>query len=178
MNDATSFGISTSPFEQGLQRLRERDGFTQLEASDLAAFAAASGDAVILLTDDPVRCPEAWDMVVVLPEALKSADAPFRCAYAAPAASREIAAQFGISRYPALLFLRGGQRGAERGGQRSAEEEGEATDARPGDYVGAIEGMRDWRPLVDAINRMLATPAARRPGIGIPVRASIPTSCH
>jgi len=170
MNDATSFGISASPFEQGLQRLRDRDGFTQLEAGDLAAFATASGDAVILLTDDPVRCPEAWDMVVVLPEALKSADAPFRCAYAAPAASREIAGQFGISRYPALLFLRGGQRGAE--------EEGEAADARPGDYVGAIEGMRDWRPLVDAINRMLATPAARRPGIGIPVRASIPTSCH
>ncbi len=166
MNDATSFGISTSPFEQGLQRLRERDGFTQLEAGDLAAFAAASGDAVILLTDDPVRCPEAWDMVVVLPEALKSADAPFRCAYAAPAASREIAAQFGISRYPALLFLRGGQQG-----------EG-AEEAKPGDYVGAVEGMRDWRPLVDAINHMLATPATRRPGIGIPVRASIPTSCH
>lgn len=166
MNDAPSFGISTSPFEQGLQRLRERDGFTQLEAGDLAAFAAATGDAVILLTDDPVRCPEAWDMVVVLPEALKSADAPFRRAYAAPAASREIAAQFGISRYPALLFLRGGQQG-----------EG-AEEAKPGDYVGAIEGMRDWRPLVDAINRMLATPAARRPGIGIPVRTSIPTSCH
>ncbi|NMG65205.1 hydrogenase [Azoarcus indigens] len=166
MNDAPSFGISTSPFEQGLQRLRERDGFTQLEAGDLAAFAAATGDAVILLTDDPVRCPEAWDMVVVLPEALKSADAPFRRAYAAPAASREIAAQFGISRYPALLFLRGGQQG-----------EG-AEEAKPGDYVGAVEGMRDWRPLVDAINRMLATPAARRPGIGIPVRTSIPTSCH
>ncbi|CAL96410.1 hydrogenase-1 operon protein HyaE [Azoarcus olearius] len=151
----------TSPdaLENALQRLAQRDGFQRLEASDLPAFAAAPGTAVLLLTDDPVRCPEAWDMVVVLPEALKAVPG-LRPAVAAPEASRAIAAGFGITRYPALLVLRG---------------EG----AAPGhDYVGALEGMRDWQVLVQSLATLAAAPAGRRPGIGIPVLGAGPSSCH
>lgn len=148
--------MTTATLEQGLQRLVERDGFRQVGTDTLADFAGAAGTGVLLLTDDPQRCPEAWDMLVVLPEVLKAAPG-LRAGVAAPDASRAIAASFGIQRYPALLFLRGGESGH--------------------DYVGAIEGMRDWQPLVEAVAAMRSAPAGRRPGVIIPVRGATPT-CH
>ena len=56
-------------------------------------------------------------------------------------------------RLPSLLFLRGGH------------------------YVGVLEGVYDWAMLAPAVERLLATPPSRPPGIGIPVTAS-PTSCR
>ncbi len=164
-----------SPFQQGLQRLRERNGFIALEADGVDAFVNAAGDGVILLTDDPQRCPEAWDMVVVLPEALDAVRAEpactFRRAYAAPALSRDIAAAYGISRYPALLFVRGADAAA------AADIDTAADAVAPQHFVDSIEGMRDWLPLLDALRRMPASPVRRRPGIGIAVRSSAP-ACH
>ncbi|QDF99369.1 hypothetical protein CJ010_23935 [Azoarcus sp. DD4] len=152
---------TATALEQGMQRLVERDGFRRVTTDTLVDFARAADIGVLLLTDDPVRCPEAWDMLVVLPEVLKSVPG-LRAGVAAPDASRDIAATFGISRYPALLFLRGDD---NAGGNH--------------DYVGAIEGMRDWQPLVEAVAAMRHAPAGRRPGIGIPVRGTGASStCH
>lgn len=148
-----------SALEQGLQRLAQRDGFYRVAAADLPSFAAAAGTTVLLLTEDPVRCPEAWDMVVVLPEVLKAVPG-LRAGVADPEASRDIAAAFSINRFPALLFLRG-------------------DDPSGHDYVGAVEGMRDWQPLVDTVAAMRVAPAGRRPGVGIPVRGTgNPSTCH
>lgn len=140
--------------EQALQRLEAEAGFTRVAADGVAAFAA-SGANVLLLTADPARHPEAWDMVVVLPEVLKVVPGAFRAGVADPAASRDIATAYSIGVFPALLFQRDGA------------------------YVGAIEGMRDWMPLVTAVRAMHSAPAGRRPGVGIPVRGmSSSSSCH
>lgn len=142
----------STPFTAQLERLVSRHGFARLTAAEVDSFAAAGGDSVLLITDEPPICPEAWDLALVLPEALKAWPGRFRAAVADPAASRDIAARFGVSRLPAMLFQRDGA------------------------WVGKLEGMFEWDRLVAALGAMLAAPTARRPGIGIPVRTA--SSCH
>lgn len=160
MND--SFAAAATPsaedaFEQLLQRLVRSNGFTRLRddgEEGVDHFAAAPGDSVVLLTDAPKRCPEAWDLAVVLPEVLKLFETRLRAAVADPAMSAPLAARFGVTRFPALLFQRGG------------------------DYIGVLEGMREWRAFPAAFERMLASAPARAPGIGIAVCAQSGTACH
>jgi len=147
-----------SPTIDGLDRLLERQrgaGLAKLDSvAALDQVAAAGGDLVVLLTDDPARNPESWDLAVVLPELLKAFAGRLAAASMMPAAARETAARYGVGRYPSLLFLRGG------------------------DYVGVLEGMYDWAKLGPAVQRMLEAPVARVPGSGVPVRSEAAGGCH
>ena len=50
---------------------------------------------------------------------------------------------------------------------------------RDGDYLGTIEGLKDWPVYSRLIPELLAAPASRPPGIGIPLRdANATTACH
>ncbi len=146
-----------SPTIDGLDRLLQRQRAAGLATLDGAAaldeMAGAAGDLVLLLTDDPARNPESWDLAVVLPELLKAFAGRLAAAAMLPAAARETAARYGVARFPSLLFLRGG------------------------DYVGVLEGMYDWPLLGPAVQRMLEAPVSRVPGIGIPLRAAA-GGCH
>ncbi len=141
-------------FEALLARLESQHGICRVAADRVDRFAAGPGDSVLLLTDAPNRCPEAWDMAVVLPEALRAMPGEVRGGIADPQASTPVAARFGVARLPALLFL------------------------RDGGYVGVLEGMRDWADLVPAARAMLDAPVGRVPGIGVAVRAAPAGSCH
>jgi hydrogenase-1 operon protein HyaE len=141
-------------FEALLRRLENQHHLCRVAGDGVDAFAAGPGDSVLLLTDTPQRCPEAWDLAVVLPEVVRAWAGRLRAGVADPQASAPIAARFGIARFPALLFQRDGH------------------------YVGSLEGMYDWAMLVPAVAALLAAPPGRAPGIGIPVRATPPASCH
>lgn len=145
-----------SPVEGFIQRLVEQNGFTRLDAASLTDFAAAEGDSVILLTYDPVRVPETLDVLVVLPEVLKPHGGRFRCAVMDPEQSQAVKTRFGITRWPALVFQRGGG------------------------YVGMIEGMRDWDEFVAEVGAMLDKPVGRAPSIGIAVTTTggSESGCH
>lgn len=141
-------------FESLLLRLQQQHRFTRVtDAHGLADFAA-HGSSVLLLTEQPGVCPEAWDLAVVLPELMTTFGTRLRAGFAAPAESASIAQRFGVGRFPALLFQ------------------------RDGEYIGALEGMRDWASFGSAFERMLEQPASRAPGIGIPVRTAMSSSCH
>ncbi|MCK9260257.1 MAG: hypothetical protein RBT39_10925 [Azoarcus sp.] len=138
-----------------LARQALRHGVACLDATELDAFVEKGGDVLILLTEDPARSPETWDVAVILPEILKASGHHLRAAALMPATSRELAGRYGISRFPAQLFL------------------------RDGDYVGVIEGMLDWDAWGGAVARKLASPVGRAPSIGIPVRGPASDSaCH
>jgi len=152
----TSFA---SPTLDSLDQLLERQqalGLGRcLRADDFDAQAAGAGDLALLLTDDPARSPESWDMAVILPEVLRSFDGRLSARTAMPDVSRELARRFGVTRYPSVLFV------------------------RDGDYVGVLEGMYDWQVLGPAVGRLLETPATRAPSIGIPVTSATPSGgCH
>lgn len=115
-----------------LQRLQDKAGVTPL--ADVAAFesfAVTPGDCLVLLVEDPVRMPEAWDLAVILPEILKSQPGAFTAAVLPPVPGRAVASRYGITVWPALLFLRDGQ------------------------FVGRIEGLKDWQVYAREIPAML-----------------------
>lgn len=138
---------------QLLDRLDAQHSLPTLTEDVVDLFAAEAGDSMMLLIDDPLRVPEVWDVAVVLPEVLATLRTPPVTAIADLAASRLLAARYDIRRLPALVFRRGGE------------------------YVGALEGMRDWDRFGAAIERTMKGPVLRAPGIGIPVRTSTPGSC-
>lgn len=134
-----------------MAHLAARHGLAQLDAAAFEAFAAAAGDRVILFAEDPVRVPESWDALVVLPELLKLQPGGFTAVLPDLAAARMLAPRYGIARFPALLFL------------------------RDGGYVGAIEGLRDWDVYVREFAAMPARPVGRAP---LALRAESSAGCH
>ena len=136
------------------QRHAEHHGHAVLtDAAGADAFLAGPGDRVLLLADDPRLVPESWDVAVILPDAVKPVAAKLSVGLALPAVARPIAARYAINLWPALLFVRDGQ------------------------YVGALEGMRDWAVYAKEIPAMLDKPTSRAPGIGIPVASVGGVSC-
>lgn len=139
-----------------IDRLVSAHGATWLTADNVADWAAAGGDRVILLAGDPVRFPEALDVAVVLPELRQH----FAQRFAVGVVTREhedaIAKRYGSIRWPALVFVRDGQ------------------------YVTVLSGMLDWDVYVERVAEALAMPASRAPTIGIPVRngSASDSSCH
>ena len=52
---------------------------------------------------------------------------------------------------------------------------------RDGQYLGAVDGLRDWDVYLAELTRLLAAEASRPPTVGIPVLAAGPSTeppCH
>lgn len=130
------------------RRLTEEFRLPALGPDSLAAFAADPGDTVLFFADDPVRVKESLDLAVILPEILQAFAGRLRAGVLLPAEANALAARYGIRRWPALVFVRGGE------------------------YVGSIEGLRDWDDYTRETARLLAAPTTRAPTIGIPVTSA------
>lgn len=156
MNEAMPSLSPTGEALSGLiARLEVQYGFVALDTASFAAFAALSGDCVVLFAEDPARVPETWDVAVVLPEVLKELPAPPRAGILTASAACELQVRYGFRAWPALLFL------------------------RDGEYLGVIEGMRDWADYRREVPAMLARSISRAPTVGIPVRSQdAPGGCH
>jgi len=141
------------------RQVRE-SGFSALSSVTAAEFAALPGPTVLFFPDDPKRVPETWDVAVVLPDILRASAEPLRVGLLDPAAARQLAAQFGVFRWPSLVFLRDGA------------------------YLGVIERMRDWEEYLAEIPKILALPPsqpprsanAMSPAAGSPAASSAPSS--
>lgn len=151
--------MSLSPgierLNQRIAFLHSRHGFHPLDGESFAAFAAEPGAALVLFAEDPAKVPETWDLTVILPEAVERMGVAVRVGILQPAAARVLAARYGIRFWPALLALRDGQ------------------------YLGTIEGLKDWSAYVRLLPELLAAEPSRPPGIGIPVmNADAVSHCH
>jgi len=135
-------------------RLVDEFGYPLLSEGDLEAFANAPGDAVLFCAGDPVQHPECLDVAVVLPEILRTFPGRFRAGIPAQGMEAAMQARYGFSRWPTLVFLRGGA------------------------YVGMISGIQDWAVYMSRIEELLAGPVSRPPSIGIPVSAPATPTCH
>ncbi len=138
-----------------IARLIEEFGYPMLVAAELEAFCNAPGEAILFCAGDPAQHPECLDVAVVLPELLRAFPDRFRAGIAAPELEPALQARYGFTRWPTLVFLRGGA------------------------YVGMIPGIQDWSVYCERIRELLATPASRPPSIGIPVSApAVSATCH
>src|SRR4051812_10458088 len=96
---------ATSPL---VERLVDSFNARWVDAAGVAAWAARSGDHVVLLGGDPVRFPEGLDVAAVLPELQRQFANCFDIGVVARADEDAVAGRYGVQRWPSLLFLRGG----------------------------------------------------------------------
>jgi hydrogenase-1 operon protein HyaE len=140
-----------------LARLVSETGADVLAAEAYDAWAAQPGPAMVVFAEDPDRYKETLDLAVIVPELHATAGGQFRVALLLPAASRALASRYGFTRWPAFVILRDGQ------------------------YVGAVDGIRDWDVYVGELERLLASPPTRPPSVGIAIKiAGSPDepTCH
>jgi hydrogenase-1 operon protein HyaE len=130
--------------ETAISRMLQKHGFFRVDRSD-SEFPA--GLVALLLTDDPQRNLEVLDACVILPEALKPLGDRVSRQVAGPDFSPALMQRYGVARAPAVVFLRDGQ------------------------FVGILNGIRDWTEYQAEVDRLLSGPAQPRP-IGIPVRVA------
>lgn len=135
---------SLERLETALARMGQKHGFIRLEHT---GQAAKPGLVALLLTDDPQRNLEVLDACVILPEALKPLGGQIVRQVAGAELASELLARYGVARAPAVVFL------------------------RDGEFVGVLQGIRDWGDYQAEVARLLTGPAQPRP-IGIPVRAA------
>lgn len=131
-----------------IERLCRETGAPILEAEDVEAWAAAPGRALLVFTEDPVLYRETLDVAVIVPELARAFGGRFRCAVLLQKAARTVSTRYGFRRWPALVMLADGQ------------------------YVGAIDGLRDWQEYLDELGRLLDAEPTRAPSIGIAVKTA------
>lgn len=148
----TADPAATSPHPL-IARLFDARGFARVDPANLEAFAGESGEAVLFLSEDPARYRETLDMAVILPEILAASAKPFRVGVALPEHSREIARRYGVRLWPALVYLRGGE------------------------FLGTIEGLREWSDFVAQSDRLLRGPAQPLPPKVIALAAGHAPGC-
>ena len=144
-------GARNQPFTHPLlDRMLGEPGFAEVPESGFDLFRRRPGHTLLFFSEDPVRYRETLDLAVVLPELARAFAGRFAVGVLLPVAARAIAPRYGVRRWPALVLL------------------------RDGEYVGAIEGIRDWNDYRRDLGRMLAAPSVRAPSIGIVVKAEGP----
>ena len=137
-----------------LTRLVAETGAAVLDASSFDAWAAQPGAAMVVFAEDPDRYKETLDLAVIVPELFAAAPGQFRVALLPAAASRALAPRFAFARWPAFVMLRDGQ------------------------YLGAVDGVRDWDDYVAELARLLRAEPSRPPTVGIPVRSAAQASVN
>jgi hydrogenase-1 operon protein HyaE len=131
-----------------IAQLFSKHGCTEVNAGNFDAFTRRAGRTLLLFTEDPVRIKETLDLAVIVPEIARAFPDCFGIGVLLPEAAREMQPRYGFRRWPALVVL------------------------RDGEYVGAVDGLRNWDEYLTEVARLLAAPATRAPTIGIPVRGA------
>lgn len=138
---------ATKPPHPLLERMMTALDAPALEADDFDDWAARPGHALVVFSEDPVLYRETLDLAVIVPELARAFAGRFRVGLLLQAPARALAPRYGFRRWPALVMLKDGK------------------------YVGAIDGLRDWRDYLDEVARLLDAEPTRPPAVGIPVRA-------
>jgi hydrogenase-1 operon protein HyaE len=138
-----------------LERLVRETGAAELDVDTVDTWAQQGGLAMLVFAEDPQRYKEVLDLAVIVPELHAAAQRGFRVGLLRPAAARALAPRYGFARWPAFVMLRDAQ------------------------YLGAVDGIRDWDVYVAEMQRLLAAAPSRPPGVGIAVNvADDASSCH
>ncbi len=134
-------------------RLVDVHGAARLDEAGFDAFVAAPGEAALFFTEDPVRFREVLDVAVILPELARGCSRPFRIGVLPPPLANAKASTYGVRRWPAVVFL------------------------REGEWLGNIEGLRDWSDYLAAVNALVVGDSRPLPARVIPLAAAGAPSC-
>ncbi len=130
-----------------IERLTSELGYAEISLDNHDEFAAGTGLNVLFFPGEPKTVNDATDVAVVLPELVSAFGGQLNPGVVTDTfgAGKTLKRKYGFQRFPALVFLRGG------------------------DYVGTIERIQDWAFYLTRINELMAAEARRPPSVGIPV---------
>lgn len=128
-----------------IDRLFTRCGYPEIGPDDFGERTRRAGHTLLLFLEDPVRYKETLDLAVIAPEIVAAFPGRLSVGVLLPEAARALHPRYGFRRWPAMVML------------------------RDGDYVGVIDGLRNWDEYVAEVARLLDAPVARPPSIGIAV---------
>lgn len=128
-----------------IDALFTRHRYTDVRPENLQAFTQRAGHVLLLFLEDPVRYKETLDLAVIVPEIDRACAGAITVGVLLPEAAREVQPRYGFRRWPAFVIL------------------------KDGDYVGAIDGLRNWDEYGIEVARLLAAAPSRPPSIGIAV---------
>ena len=131
-----------------MQRLVQETSAAVLQADEVAGWLQEPGLAMLVFAEDPDRFKETLDIAIIVPELHVAAGRGFRVGLLPPAAARAVAPRYGFARWPAFVMLRDGQ------------------------YLGAVDGVRDWDVYQAELQRLLVATPSRPPSVGIPVKVA------
>ncbi len=139
-----------------IEQLFGKHGFTRVTQSSLPAWLAQPGRALLVFLEDPIRYRETLDLAVIVPELAQAFSGRFTVGVLLPEDARPVATRYGFRRWPAFVVL------------------------ADGEYVGAIDGLRNWDEYINEMRRLLDAGPARPPTVGIPVKGDGGTvqQCH
>lgn len=140
--------LTAAPLHPLLDRFMTELDAPALDAESFDAWATRPGHALVFFSEDPVQYRETLDVAVIVPELAKAFPDRFRCALLPPVPARAVAVRYGFRRWPAIVLL------------------------RDGEYIGAIDGLRDWSDYIGELGRLLAAEPTRPPSIGIAVKTA------
>jgi hydrogenase-1 operon protein HyaE len=128
-----------------IDQLLSKHGFAEVDAASFAAFSGGPGHRLLVFLEDPLRVRETLDLAVIVPELARTFASRFAVGVLLPTAARALYNRFAFRRWPALVLL------------------------RDGDYIGTIDGLRNWDEYLSEMNQLLDAPPSRPPTIGIAV---------
>lgn len=129
-----------------VEQMFSRHGCTRVDADGIETFLARPGHALLVFTEDPMRFKETLDLAVIVPQLQRAFAGRFVTAVLLPEAARQVQRRYGFNRWPALVLLQDGQ------------------------YVGVIDGLRNWDEYLEELQALLGATPSRPPTVGIPVR--------
>jgi len=136
--------------------LFSRHGYTDVRAENFAAFTQRAGHTLLFFTEDPARFKETLDLAVIVPEIARAFPGRFAVGVLLPEAARALQPRYGFRRWPAVVLL------------------------QDGEYVGAVDGLRNWDEYLAEVAALLAACPSRPPTVGIAVKGAedAPAGCR
>jgi hydrogenase-1 operon protein HyaE len=131
-----------------IAQLFAKHGFAEVRAGNFATCTQRAGHTLLLFTEDPVRFRETLDLAVIVPEIVRAFPGRFAVGVLLPEAARALQPRYGFRRWPAIVMLKDGQ------------------------YVGAVDGLRNWDEYVEDVARLLVAAPTRPPAVGIAVNGA------
>ena len=128
--------------------LFSRHGYDDVRAESFDAFTRRPGHTLLFFTEDPARYKETLDLAVIVPELARAFPGRFAVGVLLPETARALQPRYGFRRWPALVVV------------------------RDGEYVGAVDGLRNWDEYLTEVAALLEAGPARPPTVGIAVKAA------
>ncbi|WP_319380710.1 thioredoxin domain-containing protein [Thiomicrorhabdus sp.] len=126
-----------------INKIIQDQALTRLTEDSYQEFVDSQAVSMIVFIGDPKRYQEANDLIVVVPELIKAFPGVFSVGVVDEDSERALAQKYGITMWPALVFLKNGK------------------------YVDMITRIQDWSEYMNEIPKILDKVPTFAPSIGI-----------